>query len=145
MEGLVQSWGVEHRRERTLSDPSTPSLVMLEWQATLAQISWVKDVHPDRAVRRAMSLESPDASEAPGSRLVRKRPGRMQTRPTIGLWEDDSNGTLLGRELLASGATLPVRLGADKIWAQGHSGKGIKMGVFDTGIRGDHPHLKNIK
>ena len=43
------------------------------------------------------------------------------------------------------GQTLPVLLGADKLWEQGYRGQTVRMGVFDTGIRGDHPHVKNIR
>lgn len=114
--------------------------------ALLALVPGVKDVHLDKAMRRELALPSPEPVEPLDGGLVRKRPGRLQTRPTIGLWEDDSADMAYGRELLAAaGPTLPVRLGADKIWEQGHSGKGIKMGVFDTGIRGNHSHLRNIK
>jgi subtilisin family serine protease len=42
-------------------------------------------------------------------------------------------------------SSLTTMLGADAIWARGHSGAGIKVGVFDTGIRADHPHIRNIK
>lgn len=34
---------------------------------------------------------------------------------------------------------------ADQLWEQGFRGAGVKMGVFDTGIRSDHPHVKNIR
>ncbi|WIA28903.1 hypothetical protein OEZ86_011427 [Tetradesmus obliquus] len=34
---------------------------------------------------------------------------------------------------------------AGKLWDQGYSGKGIKVGVFDTGIREGHPHIRHIK
>lgn len=123
-----------------------PCIPMSERQALLALVPGVKDVHLDKAMRRELALPSPEPVEPLDGGLVRKRPGRLQTRPTIGLWEDDSADMAYGRELLAAaGPTLPVRLGADKIWEQGHSGKGIKMGVFDTGIRGNHSHLRNIK
>lgn len=35
-------------------------------------------------------------------------------------------------------------LQADKVWAEGFRGQGVKMGVFDTGIKGDHPDVKHI-
>lgn len=44
-------------------------------------------------------------------------------------------------ELLAGSIVLPQ---ADKVWAQGFKGQGVKMGVFDTGIKGDHPDVKHI-
>jgi membrane-bound transcription factor site-1 protease len=35
--------------------------------------------------------------------------------------------------------------GADKIWEAGHRGNGVKVGVFDTGIKKNHPSIKKIK
>ena len=32
-----------------------------------------------------------------------------------------------------------------QVWKQGYKGELVKMGVFDTGIRLDHPHVKNIR
>lgn len=31
------------------------------------------------------------------------------------------------------------------IWRMGFTGKNIKVGVFDTGISKDHPHIRNIR
>jgi membrane-bound transcription factor site-1 protease len=90
---------------------------------------------------------------------VAKRPGRLQTRPTFSL-EDNlcadgcgdlpggvGNGTIAAarrrRRLLQQG-TLASILQADTLWAQGFAGQGVKMGVFDTGIKGDHPDVKHI-
>lgn len=107
---------------------------------------------------------------AVGGPCVQKRPGRMQTRPTFSL-EDNledaeeegqqqapagaqrvANDTVASgsgagqrrrRALLQSG-TLASILAADKVWEQGFKGQGVKMGVFDTGIKGDHPDVKHI-
>ena len=38
-----------------------------------------------------------------------------------------------------------TRGGAQELWAAGFKGAGVKMGIFDTGIRLDHPHVKNIR
>lgn len=94
-----------------------------------------------------------------------KRPGRLQTRPTFDLEDnrgDDEQGpagsarvandtftaaaSAARRRRLqqAPGQTLASILQADQIWAQGFRGQGVKMGVFDTGIRGDHPDVKHI-
>lgn len=35
--------------------------------------------------------------------------------------------------------------GAEQLWARGFSGSKVKMAIFDTGIRADHPHFRNIK
>ncbi len=48
------------------------------------------------------------------------------------------------RRLLAANTVTSI-FGAPELWAAGFKGQGVKMGVFDTGIRLDHPHVKNIK
>jgi hypothetical protein len=35
--------------------------------------------------------------------------------------------------------------GADRLWAKGFTGAKVRMAVFDTGVRADHPHFRNIK
>ena len=35
--------------------------------------------------------------------------------------------------------------GADVLWKKGYTGAQVKMAIFDTGIRADHPHFRNIK
>lgn len=35
--------------------------------------------------------------------------------------------------------------GAEKLWSQGYTGAKVKMAIFDTGIRANHPHFRNIK
>jgi membrane-bound transcription factor site-1 protease len=34
---------------------------------------------------------------------------------------------------------------AAKIWEQGYTGDGIKVAVFDTGVKQNHPHFKKVK
>lgn len=35
--------------------------------------------------------------------------------------------------------------GAGVLWGKGYTGAKVKMAIFDTGIRADHPHFRNIK
>lgn len=35
--------------------------------------------------------------------------------------------------------------GADVLWKKGYTGAKVKMAIFDTGIRADHPHFRKIK
>lgn len=35
--------------------------------------------------------------------------------------------------------------GAGRLWAKGFTGARVKMAIFDTGIRANHPHFRNIK
>ncbi|XP_064194096.1 membrane-bound transcription factor site-1 protease-like [Anguilla rostrata] len=36
-------------------------------------------------------------------------------------------------------------LQADVLWQMGHTGSGVKVAVFDTGLSEKHPHFKNVK
>ena len=49
------------------------------------------------------------------------------------------------RRLRAARNSVTALFGAEKLWAAGFRGAGVRMGVFDTGIRADHPHVKNIR
>ena len=49
------------------------------------------------------------------------------------------------RRHLLSKNSVTAAFSAQSLWAAGYQGKGVKMGVFDTGIRDDHPHVKNIR
>ncbi|KAJ1417137.1 RNA polymerase Rpb2, domain 3 [Sesbania bispinosa] len=35
--------------------------------------------------------------------------------------------------------------GAEDLWVKGYTSAKVKMTIFDTGIRADHPHFRNIK
>lgn len=35
--------------------------------------------------------------------------------------------------------------GARGLWEKGYTGAKVKMAIFDTGIRANHPHFRNIK
>ena len=78
---------------------------------------------------------------------------RMQTQPSLasGCEELVSNASLAGvtgdarRRLLNAQNGVTSLLGAERLWEQGFKGAKVKMGVFDTGIRADHPHVKNIR
>ncbi len=165
-------------------------------QARLEQLHFVRDVHPERQITRALLAEPSQgaASQQDGSTALgaapcsgagieqegqqqqqrgqddvacaAKRPGRLQTRPTFELEDNQGDDAEQGpagsarvandtfvdaasaarrrRLQQAPGQTLASILQADQIWAQGFRGQKVKMGVFDTGIRGDHPDVKHI-
>jgi len=92
--------------------------------------------------------------------------GRRQTRPTLGMeppgWRGERaafDGTAAAaaaaagrnhsapfRRLLQSGGRgVAQSLGARTLWDRGFHGEGVRMGVFDTGVRADHPHFKRIR
>lgn len=60
-------------------------------------------------------------------------------------WADAELSEDTQRRLLLSQNSVTARFEAQKLWEQGFAGAKVKMGVFDTGIRADHPHVKNIR
>ncbi len=36
-------------------------------------------------------------------------------------------------------------LQADVLWSMGHTGKGVKVAIFDTGLAKNHPHFRRVK
>ena len=60
-------------------------------------------------------------------------------------WADAGLSEDTQRRLLLSQNSVTARFEAQKLWDQGFAGAKVKMGVFDTGIRADHPHVKNIR
>ncbi|MBA0827422.1 hypothetical protein Goarm_012204 [Gossypium armourianum] len=49
------------------------------------------------------------------------------------------------RHLLSQRSQVTSLFGADALWRKGYTGAKVKMAIFDTGIRADHPHFRNIK
>ncbi len=49
------------------------------------------------------------------------------------------------QRVMSARVGLPDMLGAPALWTAGFKGQAVKMGVFDTGIKADHPHVQNIK
>ena len=60
-------------------------------------------------------------------------------------WPDSQLSEETQRRLLLSQNSVTARFEAQKLWDQGYNGAKVKIGVFDTGIRADHPHVKNIR
>ena len=119
----------------------------------MLELPFVRDVHPDRLLHRSLVH---DAEGHPTSK-IEKPPGRFRTRPTFGIDSDNDDYTyespsqdsaeLRKRTTLShtSRRSVTHMLHAEEIWKLGHSGKKVRVGVFDTGIRANHPHVKNIK
>ena len=36
-------------------------------------------------------------------------------------------------------------LQADVLWSMGHSGRGTRVAIFDTGLPRNHPHFRHVK
>lgn len=107
----------------------------------------IKDVHPDRMLvpRSLRGREGPIVS---GSMVLdngdlvphlSKASGRLRTRSAFGVDADDRQG-----RSLQGGSEMVDRLQPHFLWEKGFSGQGITMGVFDTGIKENHPDVEYI-
>ncbi|CAD7696955.1 unnamed protein product [Ostreobium quekettii] len=170
-----EAWGWIRRNNKAAEYPTDFGLIRVApggyeaLKARLQELSFVKDVHPDFQITRALAWESyPDEEDAGWAGgygafhgecdgdTVRKFPGRLRTRPTIGLDKDvetysDSQSSSFFSEshrkllLMDKSHSLTGLFEANKIYSLGYTGQNVKVGVFDTGVRGDHPHIRNIK
>ena len=59
--------------------------------------------------------------------------------------DDDVERANAGGRSLAAARHVVDAFDAAALWREGFSGKGVKTGVFDTGVRADHPHFRKIK
>lgn len=59
------------------------------------------------------------------------------------MFSPDISGVILITSLQKSQVT--SLFGAEVLWSKGYTGAKVKMAIFDTGIRANHPHFRNIK
>ncbi|KAL5768834.1 hypothetical protein ACOSQ2_015617 [Xanthoceras sorbifolium] len=109
----------------------------------IERLKLVKDVNVDSSYRREL-LEG-------AFKDGKKRPGKIFTSMSFNEGEyyataTTSNSTInWGRHLLMQRSQVTSLFGADALWKKGHTGAKVRMAIFDTGIRSDHPHFRNIK
>ncbi|OIV94251.1 hypothetical protein TanjilG_00102 [Lupinus angustifolius] len=124
----------------------------------IGKLELVKDVHVDMGYKRG--LLNKDHKHKGGSfHDGMKRPGKIFTKMSFSVEEEMEGGkgrsscstihnvsVRLGRELLGKQRSQVTSMfGAEDLWAKGYTGTKVKMAIFDTGIRADHPHFRNIK
>ena len=101
------------------------------------------------------------ANGVEGAAAGKRRPGRLQTRWPYELGAEmardreldarDAVGNVSSshaRHLSKRDSTYTLlvdRLSPQKIWEEGFSGQGIRMGIFDTGIKEHHPDVDHIE
>lgn len=56
---------------------------------------------------------------------------------------DSTSSPASSRRLLAP-TSVAAAVGAPLVWAQGHKGAGVRIGIFDTGVAANHPHIAHI-
>ncbi|CAG5954390.1 unnamed protein product [Menidia menidia] len=103
---------------------------------------------------RELVSQSPEAAAAPcnASAGSPRWPSWQSSRPFrrsslslgSGFWH--ATGRHSSRRLLrAIPRHVAQILQADVLWQMGHTGSGVKVAVFDTGLSEKHPHFKNVK
>ncbi|XVF34841.1 hypothetical protein REPUB_Repub18cG0093000 [Reevesia pubescens] len=109
----------------------------------IERLSSVKDVNVDLSYTRGM-LGGAFENE-------QKRPGKIFTSMSFSEEKDFHDSGLSNssinwsRQLLMQRSQVTSLFGADALWRKGYTGAKVKMAIFDTGIRANHPHFRNIK
>ncbi|KAF3854410.1 hypothetical protein F7725_022465 [Dissostichus mawsoni] len=149
-------WHIVPRENPAADFPSDFELVHIRLASpssllTLEDHPYIKRVTPQRKVFRKLKyVPSPEPS-APcnatrgtqswqSSRTFR----RTSLSLSSGFWH--ATGRHSSRRLLrAIPRHVAQILQADVLWQMGHTGAGVKVAVFDTGLSEKHPHFKNVK
>lgn len=149
------------RRDNPASDyPSDFEVVEIKQDTrnsllTLQDHPYIKRVTPQRMVLRSLKFTdsgTDGASPCNDTRWVQKWQSWQSSRPlrrtslslSSGFWH--ATGRHSSRRLLrAIPRHVAQILQADVLWQMGHTGSGVKVAVFDTGLSEKHPHFKNVK
>ncbi|TSS72698.1 Membrane-bound transcription factor site-1 protease [Bagarius yarrelli] len=142
------------RRENPASDyPSDFEVVQIRQDAhssllTLQDHPYIKRVTPQRKVFPG----GDGGSSCNDTRWTQKWQSWQSSRPLrrtslslgSGFWH--ATGRHSSRRLLrAIPRHVAQILQADVLWQMGHTGSGVRVAVFDTGLSEKHPHFKNVK
>ncbi|KAI3775519.1 hypothetical protein L1987_50098 [Smallanthus sonchifolius] len=125
-------------------DDEAMNLVIGEFE----RLKKVKDVTVDSSyqLRNLLGKDEKEHKRIGAFSDGKKRPGKIFTSMSFGESEDNVNQTIeWRRELLSHKSQVTSLFGADALWSKGYTGAKVRMAIFDTGIRSDHPHFRNIK
>ncbi|XP_012076700.1 subtilisin-like protease SBT6.1 isoform X2 [Jatropha curcas] len=110
----------------------------------IERLAMVKDVNVDLSYKRDILGSNSGGAFVNG----KKRPGKIFTSMSFNegypMAATSNSSIHWGRHLLMQSQVTSL-FGADVLWAKGYTGAKVKMAIFDTGIRSDHPHFRNIK
>lgn len=135
----IQNWTIVARNNPASDYPSDFDVVVIEDNSkrglnALREHPAVKTVTSQRMVSRTLKFVN--------SNYVRY--GRTSLNQNYKLWQNPSHHT--SRRLLrAVPRQITSVLQADALWNMGITGKGVKVGIFDTGLSRKHPHFRKIK
>ncbi|KAG8376026.1 hypothetical protein BUALT_Bualt09G0020100 [Buddleja alternifolia] len=135
-------WKWVERNNAAMKFPTDFALVAIEeclrefLIGEFLKLELVKDVSLDLSYHRGV-LEDKVGAFVDG----KKRPGKIFTAMSF----DEGEGISWGRNLMMQKSQVTSLFGADALWSKGYTGAKVKMAIFDTGIRANHPHFRNIK
>ncbi|KAJ1437958.1 Peptidase S8/S53 domain [Sesbania bispinosa] len=144
-----QGWRWIDHRNPAANYPTDFGLVSVEDSVKdgltrkIRSLAQVKDVHVDIGYKRDLLHKSGAFIDG-----TKNRPGKIFTPMSFSEThcEPIANSSLqLGRQLFRQRSQITSMFGAEDLWAKGYTGAKVKMAIFDTGIRPNHPHFRNIK
>ncbi|KAJ6673660.1 MEMBRANE-BOUND TRANSCRIPTION FACTOR SITE-1 PROTEASE [Salix viminalis] len=148
LESRVKSdgWKWIERRNPAMDYATDFGVLAIQKESVIGEIEgleMVKDVNLDFSYTKRDLLGFVDGE---------KRPGKMFTSMSFSeagesyaVAQTSNSSIHWGRQLLGQKSQVTSLFGADVLWSKGFTGHKVKMAIFDTGIRADHPHFRNIK
>eukprot|EP01117_Protostelium_nocturnum_P001157 TRINITY_DN1147_c1_g1_i3.p1 TRINITY_DN1147_c1_g1~~TRINITY_DN1147_c1_g1_i3.p1 ORF type:complete len:1066 (-),score=261.97 TRINITY_DN1147_c1_g1_i3:935-4132(-) len=150
------NWKILERNNPNKGVPSDFSLVKFnngnskDFVSKLKRNENVKFVFPQRRYRGTLqAFEEEDISEEESgfekrfpnaTQLSSNRVGRGHTK----FWVDAESQGYPGMRKTLSGGLITELLNVESMWDQNFTGSGVRVAVFDTGLRKGHSHFKNI-
>ncbi|KAL5729233.1 site-1 protease [Ranunculus cassubicifolius] len=143
-------WKWIERRNPAASFPTDFALISIEESVKeivseeFGKLRLVKDVSIDSSYSRSLFVND-DEGKSGSFTEENKRPGKIFTSMSF-VDSALSNLTInWERKLMMQKSQVTSLFGAETLWAKGYTGGKVKMAIFDTGIRANHPHFRNIK
>ncbi|KAG6389367.1 hypothetical protein SASPL_150835 [Salvia splendens] len=146
-------WNWVERRNPAASFPTDFALVAIEDHrrdfliGEFGKLELVKDVSLDLSYQRVvLSAHEEIGAGAFVDGKKKKRPGKIFTSMSFTERENSAPANASWRRsLMMQKSQVTSLFGADALWSKGYTGAKVKMAIFDTGIRANHPHFRKIK
>lgn len=147
------SWSIVPRPNPGQQYPSDFSLVRLWGEdpsgalEALRQHRLIRRVTPQRKLTRLLTFAGDDPTSSRSGQSCVWETEWKSRRPNKASLEDAPAGRhwYVGRRLMrALPRQVTSALQADVLWSMGHTGKGVKVAIFDTGLARSHPHFKKV-
>ncbi|KAI8023194.1 Subtilisin-like protease SBT6.1 [Camellia lanceoleosa] len=154
-------WEWVERRNPAAKFPTDFGVVAIEESARavliqdFGKLELVKDVWVDLSYQRSLLGKKTKRVGKVGAFVNgKKRPGKIFTAMSFSEGEKGKKyasaatgnaSNSWNRHLLMPKSQVTSLFGADVLWSKGYTGAKVKMAIFDTGIRSNHPHFRNIK